>query len=705
MAKYVTNLAYFIKCMSYMWILSVVSSGKMKTDFNRLMERTTTQNECLSLVSGGGGVGKSHLIAMFLELEPPSLRVSTPCAKMPLYTTKITQVTKRGTQVLQKSTSFYVLTDEKYTEMMIKSGKESTSSLPSKSWIQKITASAKSVVRPRTRATTSEVDKHLCTVMCTGADDVESLDGKFLGRIIDIGGQPQFLELLPRFISGMSYGIVVIDLSQDLTDYPIIYFYGEDGKPVGEGVSSNLTNEQLFRFFLQMIVSQSSRNKDVKVIIVGTHRDVEYKSNESRKAKEGKLQEIVASFQLEKNIVYTDETHNNVIFAVNAKTPEAEDRVISRNIMDVIMDEEHAETRCIPLKYHNLELTLKEIANSKKVAVSFKNVFDQVSRYYNNHKEMKDGLIFLNNTFHIFYFKEFPDLIFGEPQLLLNLMTDIVVRHIELATNPGKQGVFAVWKFFKEHAIITESILKEINDVYDDTLTPAIMLEVLEVLLIVFKVNPGEYIMPSLLTATKALPLPASHSISMLFYFPLGLARFGIYCSTVCKLVSSYCWKLYSESLLYRNSFQFIIPNGDRTVTLNDSFDSFFQVVVDVPSKFPVKFLSTICREIRGTLMGVISEVTQDLRYTPDQPVAAFLCSYEHNPAMPTHAAKYTKEGDYLLCTKDNMAITEVTDKQRLWLQGRFNISYTRIILKFNEACERKECMFNCFSYVQVIYY
>ena len=84
---------------------------------------------------------------MFLELKPPSLRVSTPCAKMPLYTAKIIQVTKTSTQVLQKSTSFYVLTDEL---MMIKSGKESTSSLPSKSWKQKMTASAKSVVRPRT---------------------------------------------------------------------------------------------------------------------------------------------------------------------------------------------------------------------------------------------------------------------------------------------------------------------------------------------------------------------------------------------------------------------------------------------------------------------------------------------------------------------------------------------------------------------------
>ena len=118
--------------------------------------------------------------------------------------------------------------------------------------------------------------------------------------------------------------------------------------------------------------------------------------------------------------------------------------------------------------------------------------------------------------------------------------------------------------------------------------------------------------MPSLLTATKELPLPYSHSISMLFYFTLGLTRFGVYCSTVCKLVFSYGWKLSSESLVYRNSFQFVIPNVDRTVTLHDSFDSFFQVVVDVPSKLPVKALSTICKEIRDTLMRVISEVTQE---------------------------------------------------------------------------------------------
>ena len=653
-------------------------SSKRKTEFQELMQKTTTRKESLSIVSGGGGVGKSHFIAAALELEAPSLRVSTPCAKMPLHTTKKIQVTKNSIDGTKESTTFVVLTDEKYTKMIIESGTISTSSGASLSF-KKMFTSVKNKVRP---PTLSEVDKHLCTIMCVAPRNVESLDGKILGRIIDIGGQPQFLELLPRFISGMSVGIVVIDLSQDLTDYPVIYFYGEDGKAVGEGVPSNLTNEQLFRLFLQMIVSQISGNKNVQVIIVGTHRDVEHESKESRECKEGKLQEIIASFQLEKSIIYTDGTHSRVIFAVNAKTPVDEDRATCRKIMDEVMDEKHAKTTCIPLKHHNLELTLKEMSHSRKVAVSFMDVFKRLRSFYKNYEEMKDGLIFLNNAFCIFYFKEFPDLVFGEPQLLLNLMTDIVVRHIKLATNPGNQDGSAVWKYFKERAIINEFILKEINNVYDDILTPGLLLDVLEVLLIVFKVNPGEYLMPSLLTATESLPLMSSNSISMLLYFPLGLTRFGIYCSTVCKLASFCAWKLSPECVVHRNSFQFIIPNRCGTVTLYDSFDSFFHVLLNVSPKLPVNVLSSMCIEVRDTIMSVINEVTRDLRYIPDQPVVAFLCNYEHNPAMSPHAAKYMEEGGYLLCTKDHMAITEVTNNQRFWLQGRYNISSTNIIVR-----------------------
>ena len=130
---------------------------------------------------------------------------------------------------------------------------------------------------------------------------------------------------------------------------------------------------------------------------------------------------------------------------------------------------------------------------------------------------------------------------------------------------------------------------------------------------------------------------------------------------------------------------------------LYDSFDSFFHVFVNVSPKLPVNVLSLMCIEVRDTLMRVINEVTRDLRYNPDRPVVVFFCNHQHNPAISPHAAKYMKEGDYLLCTRDNISVTDVTDNQRLWLQGRFNISSTKIIVKFRGQ-ERKSVKNLCLT-------
>ena len=134
-----------------------------------------------------------------------------------------------------------------------------------------------------------------------------------------------------------------------------------------------------------MIVSQTSEN-------------VEHEKKQSRESKEGKLQEIIASFQLEKSIIYTDETLSRVIFAVNSKTPKYEGLAICRKIMDVIMDEEQAKNISIPIKHHNLELTLKEMVHFRKVPILFKEVYNHVRSFY---QKMRNGHTFLNNAFHI----------------------------------------------------------------------------------------------------------------------------------------------------------------------------------------------------------------------------------------------------------------------------------------------------------------
>ena len=63
-----------------------------------------------------------------------------------------------------------------------------------------------------------EVEKELLVKFHRPDEDVESLEGLIVVEMSDCGGQPQFLEILPRFIENMSLGILVNDRSQSLME-------------------------------------------------------------------------------------------------------------------------------------------------------------------------------------------------------------------------------------------------------------------------------------------------------------------------------------------------------------------------------------------------------------------------------------------------------------------------------------------------------
>ena len=633
---------------------NVVGDEKAQLYLEAVMEKVVTLMANLSVILGWAGAGKTHTVALALKKPPPGVRVSTPCAGAPIRATKYVHITK-GTEYFKEMAAL------EYLEWMLKSGNEMSSSKMIVGRKRKRDLPGNSAVE------ISSVDKRLIGVLHLGLEEPVSLDGKIIAQLLDCGGQPQFLEILPRFIGGMSLGILVIDLCKHLDERPMSYFYGEDGQPVGEGVKSSMTNEQLFRLFLQMIVSQSEEHRKTKFLIVGTHRDEEENSiGETREQKERKITDIITSSKLEENVIYTDESHEHIIFTINAKKPEGCDVRRGHKIMLEVMNEGRARHVSIPLKYLNLELTLKQVSTTEKPAISFDEVFFHMTRYFEDHKRLKAGLEYLNQSFRIIYFSKL-ELVFGEPQFLLNFITKIIVRHIELTTNPKKSVASdGSWKCFKEQGIITEEIIKDFLENSKTSLSVKLMAEVLETLLIISKVDKEKYLMPCLLTTTALLT--QSSKPSMLLHFPQCIARFGIFCSTVCNLITSCNWKLYFQTRNYRNSFQFMIPRCPGIVTLNDSFGSFFEVIVDIPPKFAHK-----CVEIRKTLMRVINEVTEELRYIPDQPVMAFLCEYSHEPSIAPHAAEYIIEYDCILCTKDPRVTTEVTENNKIWLQSEFN--------------------------------
>ncbi len=188
--------------------------------------------------------------------------------------------------------------------------------------------------------------------------------------------------------------------------------------------------------------------------------------------------------------------------------------------------------------------------------------------------------------------------------------------------------------------ILSTSVLEDIFGKTDKLLSPVCLLQVMQTLSLVCMVDDKKCLMPCLLL-TKT-PLPTFRGLSVLLHFPKTFAPFGLFCSTVCKLVSKYKWDLYILNGIYRNSFQFTIPKCPVVVTLSDSFDSFFQVNLEM-GQVPAKCKVSICNEVRNTLLNVIREVINELQYNTHEPEVAFLCD-PHDDHTAPHVAEYSKK-------------------------------------------------------------
>ena len=225
--------------------------------------------------------------------------------------------------------------------------------------------------------------------------------------------------------------------------------------------------------------------------------------------------------------------------------------------------------------------------------------------------------------------------------------------------------------------------LEKFPDHYvEGVFTPADMMKLFERLLVVSEVSDGEYLMPCVLKAdplTSCNPEPHTQSLPpLVLHFQGGPARFGVFCGTICHLMTRSKWELLTDSddqpfHLARNSVHFSLPGCAGKMTLNDPFDSFFVVTihVDATPNDPdySEGLHCLCMEVRDTLQTTIAEVTEKLNYSPDVPKVTFLCEKEHHPLTSPHPATVGRF-QTLLCTKDNTNCGSLTAHHKVWLRG-----------------------------------
>ena len=175
--------------------------------------------------------------------------------------------------------------------------------------------------------------------------------------MIDTGGQPEFMEIMPSLIHNSNLTVLVMNLAQSLDEYPLIAFY-EDGKAFKRPLPSARTNREVIHQLactLQAKRLTYTGSQQSKVVsIIGTHRDcVEDKLSETLAAVNKKLKNLFLPMMEDELIVYR--SCDEIIFPVNLLHPDDHDEKVLELIRRKIIDADIGEKAEIPVSFFMFE--------------------------------------------------------------------------------------------------------------------------------------------------------------------------------------------------------------------------------------------------------------------------------------------------------------------------------------------------------------
>ena len=645
-----------------------------------------------ALIFGAAGTGKSHTIALLIDEEPPTVRRSTPCATKPIRVVSTTKIEEEGgkwVRVTRDQLSQTIADTSTMLTQKPSTARNATSSAlfssPSSNTLTPVeTSMPKPASKPRA---TSKQDRSAFTLHQRISSVSTPAEDELLRRIemspyarqakkafrhnritlIDTGGQPQFHEVLPMFMRDTSASMFTMKLDDSLDDHPLIEFYDDSGHLVGS-YRSPFTNQQILMRCMRVIQSQASQSQEgfcPTPIFVGTHKDLEHHCPEPREKKNRRIHEMLPP-AVQDNTIYCDEGLKEVIFAVNAKTPGPQEQEVAAELRRVIVEKSRVKPKQIPLRWHALELALEKLMLELGQGVLSKTKCLEVARRFHfTDESFEEALKYLDNLNILFYYRDvLPDIIFCDPQVLLDKVTELVEYSYRLQTGACQRiATEGKLRKFRDQGIITLEFLskKDFGRHYVQGLfSPVELLKLFEKLLIVSPITEEEYLMPCLLQVTQEpTPFAPSSSVpSLLFYFPHS-PLLGVFCALVAYLLSQAKWKLLfdgstrSPVKVDRNTIQFEVPGKlPGVITISDSFSTYFQVSIQLPAKAPKALFSKVCPQIRETIIAGLRKASSALHYNNSVPEFAFLCS-EHNPSespMP-HASVVDSTRTLMTCT------------------------------------------------------
>ena len=259
-------------------------------------------------------------------------------------------------------------------------------------------------------------------------------------HILDSGGQQQFADILPAFVCGNTLHIILVKLTEKLSDIPKFSFY-VNGRPVGVPQELCLTNLQQI---IQTVRSQASTTPTViegaessstsrpYFMIVGTFADHltgirSYSVNSYESLEDKNRQLISALAEFKDQLVFRNKSLGQLIFPIDNTVRRKRKQVISEIRQRIVALKECQVKIKLPIRWFLFELEVsKEGEQTTHGKVSLDKCTEIGSVLGMSKSDVISCLTYLHKmTLFLYFHHILPNVVFTKPQHLLDLVSNI----------------------------------------------------------------------------------------------------------------------------------------------------------------------------------------------------------------------------------------------------------------------------------------
>ena len=522
----------------------------------------------------------------------------------------------------------------------------------------------------------------------------------------DVGGQPEFQEVLPAIIAGPSIFFVVFKLPDGLHQkYKVQYIESLSHKSIT--YESSFTVLESILQSLASIASMCShydiRHNDrklkqirPKVVLVGTHKDQTDARNIRSVQRE--LNKLLKETDYVKEGIIRFASPNEPVLTINNLS---EDETDAANIRHIVQEIAHdpAFTVPVPAPWLALLLSLRRIESS---VISYYDCLSMAKDCgIHDDEELKEALWFLHTKLGVIrYFDEIPELrniVICDPQVIFDKITTLISRTFKFEETPD---VYASNEF-KEKGIFPARIIDEISSRSNEPLSEKQLVVLLTHLRIIAPIYDEEeqesashYLLSCVLSHAKVLPeescalgkrcrkrrrpvsleYPESRIPSLCILFQCGYCPKGIFGAVIADLMKirdgALRWRLKRDAI-YRNQVTFHVGREYHLVKLS-FFCKFLEVEISSENN-SAKFKqlesdSKICSKIRLELERSLISVCRMLRYGRG---ARFFFGFYSSCCNDSTPAKCDEEDPVVMLCDQCGSIAHLQDNHRFWFSEK----------------------------------